>query len=61
MEKETDEVNFKGFFGRLFCKHKTIRMGDLTVYGAYDKTHPSNKYWRFICKKCGRIEKYKQF
>lgn len=58
-QKEEITINFKNWLGRLFCKHDTTQMGDLTVVNENDV--PLNRYWRFICKKCGKIRKYKQF
>jgi len=58
-KKELIKVHFKNWFGRLLCKHETTPMGDLTVFNGGDR--PENIYWRFICKKCGKITKYKQF
>ena len=60
-KQETITVNFKSFWGRLFCKHKTTELGDLIIFPSYGSDIPSHKYWRFICTKCGKIKKYKQF
>ena len=60
-EKDTFEITFKGFWGRLFCKHETKHIGDLVVYHGDENAHPIHKYFRFICTKCGKIIKFKRF
>lgn len=61
MKKEKTTINFKGFLGRLFCLHNhKERINDLEIHQE-GLTYPINKYWRFICKDCGKVIKYKQF
>lgn len=59
-EQETITIKFKGFWGRLFCNHQMVEHGELTILGD-NESIPCNKYWRFICTKCGKITKHKQF
>lgn len=63
MKKKRAMITYKGFWGRLFCNHDTIRLEDVKAYSSvetFEADLPSEVYTSFQCKKCGKNFRYKQ-
>ena len=59
-KKDMLEVEIKGFWGQLFCRHDYESIGNQKVFNNKEdraENLPSTVYLRFICKKCAKIKK----
>ncbi len=59
-----ENITLKGFWGRLFCKHDYTTIGKLKIYSSIEEKNaelPSREYLRFMCKKCGKIRKFRVY
>ena len=54
MEKEIEIKEFKGFWGRLLCKHNYINYGKENFYTSIENQKanlPTHTYYKLVCKK----------
>ena len=58
--EENTEVTIKSWWRKLFCKHNWFQLGDLKLYDNNNRL-PIHKYYRSMCKKCGKQHKVKMF